>query len=488
MFLLFLSCSDPPPSKTPETGVVSHDLTWVMGEVQVCDAPVEVGWSQVDVGTMAFAKPENTMPGPIEPGAVVWWEDAAGFQILSSSPQSELLQQRVGVNVTPLAAYNPIRGMLRADLDGDGFLDLITAEHGVLVRYHFSESETEEVLLTSSKYADQWGINVGDIDGDGDLDVVSAAIQMATPFPPYIILRNEGNRVFSTETIDVDPNFWGVFFDARLVDMDEDGDLDILTCNDRGNELIPNGLLANDGTGHFEIASDHLGLAVPAHCMGLSFGDVNRDGVLDEYIGDAEHNWLLLSSDDGYYDAGPALGLPNFQGHQMVWGNAVVDMDNDGLADLVTNVGDFYMAGAQFWPLTIYRQQADGQFSSWTPIQTAQAGRGLVVQDYNLDGVPDLLVGQAFQSPQLFVSNGCSAGNWLEVEAPTGSTVRVRAGDTVQAALATVEHSWQSSGPSVVHFGLGEVDTVDAIEIHLPGGVVVSLPGPIAARQRVAFK
>lgn len=481
MVFFLLACADPPALKEPQT-----TQGWEMGDLQPCENPVDIGWTEVPLATERFAIPPNEEAGPLEPGAVVWWPEARGLQILSGSPSIEILQQRLGQqNIEHIQGYSPVQAFLYSDMDADGVLDLITAENGLRLRYSFGQSS--ETLQVLSEEMHTRGINVGDVDKDGDLDIISEPSTVEAPFAPYILMRNQGERIFTSETMVIDPSFLGLFFDTRLVDIDEDGDLDLLTCYDRGNEVAPNGILENDGMGNFQVATEDHGLAVPSHCMGLAFGDINQDGHLDEHIADASHNWLLVSSEDGYYDIGTAVGLPDFGTHEMVWGNAIVDIDNDGYTDIVANMGDFYMTGSVSQPLTIYQQQADGQFRTWAPLPQAASGRGLVLQDENGDGVLDMLLGQGFQTPQLFVSNGCSVDNWLEVAAPTGSTVRIWTDGKVQAALASVEHSWRSSGPSVVHFGLGATEMVDQVEISLPGGDKATLAGPISARQRLIW-
>ena len=103
----------------------------------------------------------------------------------------------------------------------------------------------------------------GDVDGDGDLDAIVANLG------PEQLLINTGAGVFldgSSQLPPPPPFLQDITADARLADVDGDGDLDILLSNENPFNPSPTGggqnrLLINDGTGTF---TDQTAARLPA--------------------------------------------------------------------------------------------------------------------------------------------------------------------------------------------------------------------------------
>ncbi len=476
----------------PSTHVVSEAPLapgWELGERIVCDAPAdEPAWSEVALPSWANPIPENQQSEGAEPGVVGWIEGPGSLEVVSTAaPDGVYVTDVATSDQRTLATPGPMEALAAGDFDGDGTLDLVASGWNVTIWFAFGEPDEREVRYSPSpRDAGAHDVVPVDVDGDGDLDLVVVHNGNTTDLA-YVLLRNTGDGTFVDEAIEAPDDFWGHGFDATAWDVDADGDPDLLTCNDRGSEVTPNGLLINDGAGIYAPAEDALGLDVVAHCMGLALGDANEDGRLDVFIADALVNLLLEQTDAGFVDVGLSRGLPPVELAGMVWGNAVVDLDNDGQTDLLANLGDFYVAEPILQTAVVHRQEPDGSFTERSPFVGAGAGRGTVVADQNGDGVPDALLGQAYGSPRLFVSTGCTADHWLEVEAPPGTEVVIEAGGTRRAALASTEHGMGSFGPARVHFGLGAVDTVDRVTVRLPWTQdPVVLEGPFAADRRIS--
>jgi ASPIC/UnbV protein/VCBS repeat protein len=136
---------------------------------------------------------------------------------------------------------------------------------------------------------------VGDIDGDGDLDVWASQYKAAysggnfpTPYydandgyPGYLLLNNgDGSFAESTEGSGLEEKRFRRAFRASFVDLDDDGDLDLLVVSDfAGADLF-----YNDGSGRFTDVTDSA-LDIPTNFgMGLTFDDFDSDGVLDFYV------------------------------------------------------------------------------------------------------------------------------------------------------------------------------------------------------------
>ena len=67
---------------------------------------------------------------------------------------------------------------------------------------------------------------------------------------------------------------------VALFDADSDGDLDLYVANDYGL----NRFYRNEGDGSFKDVAEELGLLDRGNGMGVSFGDLNNDGLLDVYV------------------------------------------------------------------------------------------------------------------------------------------------------------------------------------------------------------
>ena len=120
------------------------------------------------------------------------------------------------------------------------------------------------------------GVSIGDVNGDDrpDLFVVSG------PGANRLYLQT-GELAFedvSDRSATGKGDNWGV--GAAMVDIDNDGDLDIYVCNYEA----PNELFLNDGTGRFTEAAASFKLDIVDCSVVPAFCDYDRDGDLDCYL------------------------------------------------------------------------------------------------------------------------------------------------------------------------------------------------------------
>ncbi|MCB1035139.1 MAG: CRTAC1 family protein [Acidobacteria bacterium] len=197
-----------------------------------------------------------------------------------------------------------------------------------------------------------------------------------------------------------------------LVDIDQDGDQDILCADNQGlaatSEVERRGwprLFLNDGTGHFTDVTQARGLDIDGGWMGLSFGDYDCDGNLDffstnvgDYLGPFWHSSQFNGSDDGSFTvAGPPD--PNPFG----WGTSSFDYDNDGDVDIVYH-GSFDFLNLIFMdnPGVLYTNE--GQCSgvmqwysdAFDTVHLTRTVYGVATGDLNNDGFADILSASAF--------------------------------------------------------------------------------------------
>jgi len=205
------------------------------------------------------------------------------------------------------------------DLDGDGDLDLATAN---------AENGTVSILLNTGNgtfanhvtypvgggdFSLPYSIVLGDVDGDGDLDFAVANLK---PFN-VSVFRNNGDGAFGAEVI------YPLELPDSLAfgDLDGDGDLDLIIAN----QFVHISL--NDGDGNFGAPT------VYESCRGafeVTTADLDGDGDLDIVLTDISNTVGFLSN-NGDATFGEAelfrVGGPAF-------GVAVGDLNGDGALDL----------------------------------------------------------------------------------------------------------------------------------------------------------
>ncbi|HUL51506.1 MAG TPA: CRTAC1 family protein, partial [Candidatus Nitrosotalea sp.] len=202
-------------------------------------------------------------------------------------------------DAAPLCRNDPglILTALIADFDCDGAPDFLCARFDGLYLFKGTPQGTFDEpgrLVWKAdphlKYAQV--MTCGDVDGDGDLDVWLGQYkvpytrgQMPTPFydandgyPAYLLL-NDGHGNFSdaTESSGLARKRWRRTYSASLVDLDHDGDLDLMVVSD----FCGTDLYENDGHGHFTDVTTRWLDEPHAAGMAHAVADFNRDGLED---------------------------------------------------------------------------------------------------------------------------------------------------------------------------------------------------------------
>jgi hypothetical protein len=127
-----------------------------------------------------------------------------------------------------------------------------------------------------------------------------------------------------------------------FVDVDNDGDLDLLIVNGRKWPWSARGdaprvstlsLYLNDGHGQFIDRSAVAGLKLDAYGMGLAAGDYDNDGWVDVFVTAVGRNTLLRNIGGRFHDVTAAAGVG---GSDNQWSTCAtwLDADTDGDLDL----------------------------------------------------------------------------------------------------------------------------------------------------------
>ncbi|TGE29660.1 beta strand repeat-containing protein [Hymenobacter metallicola] len=246
-----------------------------------------------------------------------------------------------------------------ADVDGDGDLDLLTANQNsntVSVRLNDGSGAftagSSEVAVTTQPL----GLAVGDVDGDGDLDILANSYDAGI----VSVRLNNGSGSFTAGSSEVTTGAAGGC--VILADLDGDGDLDLATANyinGAGNSLS---VRFNNGLGTFSGGSE---ISVGNAPLQVVAGDIDNDGDLDLLSANVVGNSVSvrLNNGSGSFTNGQTLAVGSSP-----LSVALGDLDGNGTLDLLAtsaganNLSEFRNIGGTFGLTTTVAANADPEF------------------------------------------------------------------------------------------------------------------------------
>ncbi len=220
-------------------------------------------------------------------------------------------------------------GVVAADFDGDGWLDLYVANDGEANHLWLNQRDgtfRDEALLAGvavnreGEAEASMGVSAADFDGDGDDDLFMTHLMGET----NTLYVNDGG-LFEDRSVEAGLAAGSLpytSFGTAWLDVDNDGWLDLLIANGavrilealarKGDPFPlsqPNQLLINDGGRRFEDATSRAGEAFgdAEVSRGAAFGDLDNDGDVDVVLFNNNSPVRLLQNQIGQTQ--PWLGL-----------------------------------------------------------------------------------------------------------------------------------------------------------------------------------
>jgi len=368
---------------------------------------------------------------------------------------SQMLGHEVGI----------LRSFAWGDVDGDGDLDLATGFQGAPDRVYLNQKGCinpnpvweAEFDSTDSKLGTR-SLAWGDMDNDGDLDLVTGGQNFGRIY--YNNKLGFRSSLYHTTTLPViypsqqltaEINPGKPFGYVALGDVDLDGDLDIA----RNIYGQPVHILINE-SGSFDSSVITSTSKLITTYVNLHFADANGDGRLDLFVANQ------LSSDTQVYrnsgnlnfsDVVTMTSLPN----TLFDGTSVGDINNDGLLDLLT-----------IWN----RQLQISNIHQGLEPTNIDAPQSLALGDIDNDGDLDAAITQNEGNVEttgirIYKNQGGFSGNYTSLRSSTRSVRGIAWGDMNRDGYLDLAVAVNGFDQVYLNQG-GQLQTVPAWQSNIP--------------------
>ena len=375
---------------------------------------------------------------------------------------------------TPVAFgtnFSPV-GVAAADFNGDGKLDLVTADDGSPFGTTIGDisvllsngktlfaGRTDYTVSSSSESGAYSGIAAADLTGDGKADLI-VPVTFASQLS---VLVNKGTGAFKPFATYSLPTSGEA---VAAGDFNNDKKMDVAVVNFGGSGSIS--VLLNSGSG---VLAPYVQYNTGGYGMGIATGDFNHDGNLDIVVTDIQHATVSVLLGNG---TGAFPSFTTYTTGNLPYGVTVADFNHDGFLDLaVANQGD--------GTVSILINKKDGTFLPKVDYTTGGTPLSIAAGNFRGAGVIDLAVAtdQAFGGLAILLGNNDGTFQKAVTYDTLNNAYAVVAGDfnndgKVDLAVAIVN----AGNPGFISVIPGNGDGTFGNEVTLTTG---SLPSGIVA-------
>jgi hypothetical protein len=289
----------------------------------------------LNIAWMALGGYPDSIPAPLRiPGLAPTSAQRAAFPLFRN------IGGQLGVMENGLSG-----GLAIADYNGDGLLDIFATAWGI--------RDPLQLYVANGKggYGDQvalsgvrgitGGLNVShaDFDNDGrtDLYIMRGAWLADATMQPSSLLRGTGPGTFADVTIPAGLYRVAPTPTAAWGDFNRDGWVDLFVGHEsdraKGGTSHPSELWMNNRNGTFTEVARKVGIDVDAFVKGAAWGDINNDGLPDLYVSIlGEPNKLFVNKGGTFEERAAAAGVSRPVQSFSTW---FWDYDQDGWEDLM---------------------------------------------------------------------------------------------------------------------------------------------------------
>ncbi|MBB3063167.1 FG-GAP-like repeat-containing protein [Microbulbifer rhizosphaerae] len=367
-----------------------------------------------------------------------WWSQKQGSRLYQNDGRGYFKDVTQKIDLQP-----DLWGMgcSAADLDSDGFSDLVvTSRDAVYLLHNRGGGRFKTAMLYQSDSGWPTSVAIADINNDDLPDIYVAnylgynktakhfegisGYRQATPasFQPNfyqgrsnLLFLNKGELTFeeSAAIFNLDVSE-GRSLSAHWLHANNDAYVDLLIVNGLGSTTQ---LYINQRGQKFAKADLSRHLDLPSGTRSAAINDFDGDGDADIVLSTTtgESPALLVNTGNEYINATwKQLDSPGKLTGMSSYGIDLVDINNDGYPDLLFGNGfhgpdgdSYYVPQGQ--PNLLALNDGKGRFTPWIPdpqpFSETLSSRSLVAADFDSDGDSDFVVSNNNGPLQLFVNN-----------------------------------------------------------------------------------
>lgn len=410
-------------------------------------------------------------------------------------------------------------GVVTGDIDNDGFREVfVTTQNSGLgfnhvenfLFYNNGDGTFSDITESAGLEETKWAFSATflDVNGDTYLDLfvgnyIETPLVLLDEFNNPVgfghdcylddLYINQGDLTFTNATEDMQALNIGCCLAVAATDYDGDGDIDLMAANDFGEWVEPSKLFENDQE-YLNDVSAETTCDVEIYGMGIAIGDFDEDLDLDYYSTNIGANVLLQQMESGeFQDVAEAMAATDEiagEGNAVGWGTFFFDYNNDTYLDLFVSNGHIpvvsWLENDDAQNNRLFQGNEGGVFtdaSNELPTNLFRS-RGCAFADYDKDGDLDfgvVSVHQLFETAQdqfALYHNENELGNFIAFDLEGLVCNRDAFGTQVivhtdgRAFLREVgggsSHCSQNS--SILHFGLGTIESLDSVVVNWPIG------------------
>lgn len=433
-------------------------------------------------------------------------------------------------------------GVLAADLDNDGYTDVLVTQYAGPTRLFRANGDGTYAparpvrALAKPLVFGSCAVAI-DYDRDGLLDVYlgqyldyraehwkpDPPVEFANPWHcvatlmpqyykplPNVLVHNDGVGWSDATARAGVADEQGKTMAAVATDFDADGWPDLLVGNDADTR---NRAYQNRGDGTFADISEGSFFGEVRGSMGFAVGGsdgrklpevlvshfYNPTGLYRTLVGGAGARRKVF-----FEDKGAERGLGSTRSH-VGWAVAFVDVDTDGDEDILQVNGNV-MPGPgdprgpmEPLPAELFANRGDGTYdlvppqSAEDPVARRRVGRSAAFGDLDRDGRVDVALSNNNQAAEVWLG-ARGAGRWVGVvpvgtrsaREGTGARVTVSAGERRRARELTSGDSYLATNARELHFGLGAHEGPVRATVRWPSGAAEEFEGlPVGRYHRL---